>query len=70
MPYKQKIKTLEESYRTIDNEIFFMQKSGRLDNDKLQELYNKRNQVLDELRQLRKLQYDHDHDRFEIDDDR
>lgn len=70
MPYTNKIKTLEESYRVLDNKIFALEKNGSSDTEELKKLQETKSKCLDELRQLRRLQWDHDHERVNFDDDR
>lgn len=70
MPYKSRIKTLEESHRIIDNQLFQLEKSGSADSDKIQKLRETKQKYLTELQQLRRAQWDHDHDTHEYDDDR
>lgn len=70
MPYTNKIKTLEDSYRILDNKIFALEKNGSKDIEELKNLQETKSKCLDELRQLRRLQWDHDHERVNFDDDR
>ena len=70
MPYTNKIKTLEDSYRILDNKIFALEKNGSKDIEELKTLQEAKSKCLDELRQLRRLQWDHDHERVNFDDDR
>lgn len=70
MPYSQRIKTLEESYDLADNQLFHLEKSGSKDTEKIQSLSEAKAKYLNEIRQLRRLQWDHDHERVHYDDDR
>jgi len=70
MPYTNRIKTLEESYRLIDNQLFQLEKSNSQDSAKLQKLRETKQKYLTELQQLRRAQWDHDHERVDFDDDR
>ena len=38
MPYKSRIKTLEESIRLLDNQLFQLEKNGSTDTKRLNEL--------------------------------
>ncbi len=67
--YDSKIKTLEESYRLIDNKIFQLEKTGEADTEELKKLQEQKNKYLNELRELRRRQYD-DSQRVDFDDDR
>jgi hypothetical protein len=70
MPYTQRIRTLEESYRLLDNQIFHLEKTGSTDKDQIKKLQDTRSKYLNELRIIRRAQWDHDHERVELDDDR
>lgn len=70
MPYTNRIKTLEESYRLVDNQLFQLEKSNSQDSVKLQKLRETKQKYLTELQQLRRAQWDHDHERVDFDDDR
>jgi hypothetical protein len=70
MPYTQRIKTLEESYRIVENQIFHLEKSGNADPKKLSELRTTSVKYMTELRQMNRAQWDHDHDTVDFGDDR
>jgi len=70
MPYQQRIKTLEESHRLVDNQLFQLEKEGSKDSDKIQKLREAKQKYLDELRHMRRAQWDHDHDTVDFGDDR
>jgi flagellar biosynthesis/type III secretory pathway chaperone len=70
MPYTNRIKTLEESHRVVDNQLFQLEKSGTGDPVKIQKLRETKEKYLAELRQMRRAQWDHDHDRVDFGDDR
>jgi flagellar biosynthesis/type III secretory pathway chaperone len=70
MPYTQRIKTLEESHRLVDNQLFHLEKSGSTDTKKLTELREAKAKYLKELSQMRRAQWDHDHETVQYDDDR
>jgi len=69
MPYTNRIRTLEESHRLADNQLFQLEKSGSRDADKIKNLAEAKEKYLTELRQLRRLQWDHDHEQVHFDDD-
>jgi len=52
MPYTQRIKTLEESHRLVDNQLFHLEKSGSTDTKKLTELREAKAKYLKELSQM------------------
>jgi hypothetical protein len=70
MPYTQRIKTLEESHRLVDNQLFQLEKSGSTDTKKLTELRQAKAKYLKELSEMRRAQWDHDHETVQYDDDR
>jgi len=70
MPYKQRIKTLEESHRVVENQIFQLEKSGSTDVEKIQKLKELKDKYFTELRLLNRAQWDHDHERVDLNDDR
>ena len=70
MPYKQRIKTLEESHRLVENQIFQLEKSGSTDVEKLKSLKETKDKYFTELRNMNRAQWDHDHERVDLDDDR
>lgn len=70
MPYKQRIKTLEESYRLAENQLFHLEKTGTGDLSKIPELKELKDRYLTELRKLNRAQWDHDHETVNLDDDR
>jgi hypothetical protein len=69
MTYAQRIKILEESYRVLDNKLFQLEKTGEADTEELKKLQEQKNKYLNELRELRRRQYD-DSQRVDFDDDR
>lgn len=70
MPYKQKIKNLEESHRLITVEIEKLRNDENKDMDKFNKLVETRNKYLSDLREFRRAQHEFDHERVDFDDDR
>jgi hypothetical protein len=70
MPYKNRIKTLEESVRLLDNQIFQLQKEGSADISKVKTLIETKDKYMSELRTMIRAQWDHDHNTVDLDDDR
>jgi len=70
MPYRNRIKTLEESYRLVDNQLFQLEKSDSNDFEKIKKLTEAKEKYLNELRIMRRAQWDHDHETVDLDDDR
>ena len=69
MPYKNRIKTLEESVRLLDNQIFQLQKTGNADTSKIKTLIETKDKYMSELRTMIRAQWDHDHETVNFDDD-
>jgi len=70
MPYKNRIKTLEESVRLLDNQIFQLQKEGSTDTSKVKTLIETKDKYMSELRTMIRTQWDHDHETVDFGDDR
>jgi hypothetical protein len=70
MPYRNRIKTLEESVRLLDNQIFQLQKEGSADTSKVKTLIETKDKYMSELRLMIRAQWDHDHETVNFDDDR
>jgi hypothetical protein len=70
MPYKNRIKTLEESIRLLDNQIFQLQKEGSTDTSKIKTLIETKDKYMSDLRSMIRAQWDHDHETVDFGDDR
>ena len=70
MPYKNRIKTLEESVRLLDNQIFQLEKNGSIDTKKLSDLKETKDKYNKELRVMIRAQWDNDHNTVDFGDDR
>lgn len=70
MPYKSRIKTLEESIRLLDNQIFQLEKNGSTDTKKLTELKVTKETYSSEMRLMIRAQWDNDHNTVDFGDDR
>jgi chaperonin cofactor prefoldin len=70
MPYQSRIKTLEESIRLLDNQIFNLEKNGSDDVKKLSELKEIKDKYNKELRLMIRAQWDNDHNSIDLSDDR
>ena len=70
MPYKSRIKTLEESIRLLDNQLFHLEKNGSTDTKKLTELKDAKDKYNRELRMMIRAQWDNDHNTVDFGDDR
>ena len=70
MPYRNRIKTLEESVRMLDNQIFQLEKNGSTDIKRLTELKETKDKYNKELRMMIRAQWDNDHNSVDFGDDR
>jgi hypothetical protein len=69
MSYRERIKHLEKLHSQIDREIDNMEKNHpHVDEKHVHDMKKQRLQYLDELRVLRKRQWDEDYERVNIDD--
>ena len=69
MPYKSRIKTLEESVRMLDNQIFNLEKNGSSDTKKISDLKETKDKYNKELRLMIRAQWDNDHNSVDLSDD-
>lgn len=69
MPYAGRIKHLEVTHADLDRKIDAMEKTGIFEDTHLQTLKKQKLVVLDELRELRRKQYE-ESQRMNIEDDR
>ncbi len=68
--YENRIKHLTETHRLLDKQIDQMERSGNFKDDQLAEMKKKRLQFKDEIARLTKLQWEHDHETIQPDDER
>lgn len=68
--YKNRILHLTESHRVLDNQINEIEKTGNFKDEVLSEMKKKKLAIKDEISRLTKLQWEHDHERVDFDDDR
>ena len=68
--YESRIKHLEESHRVLNKQIDGLEKTGAFSDDQMQHLKKQRLQYRDEIAKLKKLQWEHDHETLDWDDDR
>jgi len=67
--YENRIQHLEESHRALDQQIDGLERTGRFDDLHLQNLKKQRLQLRDEIAKLMKLQWQHDREYLEADDE-
>lgn len=71
MSYAQRIKQIEHLHKDLDHKIDSMEKNHPgVDSFGIQEMKKLRLQYRDELARLRKLQWEWEHERVDLDDDR
>jgi hypothetical protein len=68
--YKDRIKHLEEAHRAIDKQLTEMDKHPHVEESKIAEMKKQKLQLKDEINRLNKLQWDHEHEHINLDDDR
>lgn len=69
MSYTSRIRTLEESYKLVEIQINNLENAEVVDQEKLQRLREAKSNYWNQLRDLRRAQYE-DSQRVEFDDDR
>ncbi len=68
--YTNRIQMLTETHRLLDDQILELEKNGNFDDQKMTELKKKKLQYKDEIARLTKLQWEHDHETVDYDDER
>jgi uncharacterized protein YdcH (DUF465 family) len=68
--YKNRILHLTESHRLLDNQINEMEKTGNFKDEVLSEMKKRKLAIKDEISRLTKLQWEHEHESVDFDDDR
>lgn len=67
--YHNRINELEKLHTSLDNQLFQLEKAGSRDPSLIESLRKKKSDCLNELRHLRRLEFD-DRQRVNFDDDR
>lgn len=70
MPYRNRLKLLEATYKDLEIKITEAQKDSNFNKDTLIEMCAKRQQLYKDLSTLRRLQWEEDHERVDMDEDR
>lgn len=70
MNYREQIRTLEQYVQNIEKQITSLIESNDSDMMRIQSLEAKKSQYLAEVRRLNRLQWDEDHERVNLDEDR
>jgi len=68
--YENRIKMLVETHRLLDIKVSELEKNGNFDDQKMSELKKKKLQFKDEIARLTKLQWEHDHETVDYNDER
>lgn len=70
MDYREQIRTLEQYVQNIEKQITSLIESNDSDMMRIQSLEAKKSQYLAEVRRLNRLQWEEDHERVNLDEDR
>ncbi len=70
MSYKGRIAHLEQVHHSLDKDIERLERTGNFKDETLSEMKKKKLALKDEIARLNKLQWEHDHERVDFDDDR
>ena len=68
--YENRIAHLQEGHRVLDKRIDEMERNGNFVDTNLSELKKQRLQLKDEIARLTRLQWEHDHESLDLDDER
>jgi uncharacterized protein YdcH (DUF465 family) len=68
--YENRISHLQEGHRVLDKRIDEMERNGNFVDANLSELKKQRLQLKDEIARLTRLQWEHDHESVDFDDER
>jgi len=68
--YEGRIKHLEESHRLLDKQISDLERTGNYTDEALSNMKKQKLLLKDEIARLVKLQWEHDHETVDFDDDR
>jgi uncharacterized protein YdcH (DUF465 family) len=67
--YENRIKHLEEMHHSLDKQIRGLESTGRFDDSTLQTLKKQKLNLKDQISELKKKQWDHDHEFLDTDDE-
>lgn len=68
MPYRNRISTLKESHRLIDEQIILLEANNG-DPIKISEMKKQKLIYKDELRRMERIQWEYEHDTVDLSDD-
>ena len=68
--YENRIAHLQEGHRVLDKRIDEMERNGNFVDTNLSELKKQRLQLKDEIARLTRLQWEHDHESIDYDEER
>jgi uncharacterized protein YdcH (DUF465 family) len=68
--YENRIAHLQEGHRVLDKRIDEMERNGNFVDANMSDLKKQRLQLKDEIARLTRLQWEHDHERIDFDDER
>ena len=68
--YETRIKHLEEAHRILDKQVDGLEKTGAYSDDRLSHLKKQRLQYRDKIAKLKRLQWEHDREHLDYNDER
>ena len=67
--YENRIRHLEEMHASLDKQIRGLESTGRFNDATMQTLKKQKLDLKDQIAELRRKQWEHDHESVEIDDE-
>ena len=67
--YENRIRHLEEMHASLDKQIRGLESTGRFDDTTMQTLKKQKLSLKDQISELKRKQWEHDHESVEMDDE-
>lgn len=67
--YENRIRHLEEMHAALDKQIRGLESTGRFTDDAMQTMKKQKLSLKDQISELKRKQWEHDHESVEIDDE-
>jgi hypothetical protein len=67
--YENRIRHLEEMHASLDKQIRGLESTGRFDDATMQTMKRQKLSLKDQISELKRKQWEHDHESVEIDDE-
>ena len=67
--YENRIRHLEEMHSSLDKQIRGLESTGRFADDTMQTMKKQKLSLKDQISELKRKQWEHDHESVEIDDE-